>query len=179
MSNTTDNSSILIHPVGEVRSEQKTASLRFEEGKLKMHHTDQFRGGFGDFVSRIVIYDEYSDCLQGLEEFSHILVLYWSHFAEGEGREVSLVHPAGQEDLPLVGVFSTRSPARPNPICVTTVELLEREGNILTVKGLDAVDGSPVIDIKPHHPHFDAPEDVRLAGWMQELMKRAAEARRE
>jgi len=125
------------------------------------------------------IYEEYADCLEGIEGFSHVVILYWSHLVGDEGRKVKMVHPAGQSDMPLVGGFSTRSPARPNPVCVTTAELLERKGNVLSVKGLDAVDGSPVIDIKSHHPHFDSPENVRLAGWMKELMKRMADARGE
>jgi len=179
LGNSRDQGNISIRPVGEVRSEHKEASLGLEEGKLKVRPLEGFRGRPGGLVSEVVIYDEYSDCLNGLEEFSHLIVLYWSHLVGDEGRKATMVHPAGQEDMPLVGVFATRSPARPNPVCVTTVELLGLDKNVLTVKGLDAVDGSPVIDIKPHQPRFDAPGEVRLAGWMEVLMKRMPDAREE
>ncbi len=86
-----------------------------------------------------------------------------------EGRYHPKVHPGGRKDYPLVGVFATRLPARPNPICVTTAELLERKGNVLKVRGLDAVDGSPLVDIKPHLPSYDAPSNVRLPDWVKAL----------
>lgn len=171
-----DPGEILIRPVGRVRSERKEVSMGIREGKLEIRPVEGGRGSSRDLVSEVVISDIYSDCLEGLEEFSHIVILYWSHLAVDESRKVTRLHPAGQADMPLVGVFATRSPVRPNPVCVTTVELLGRKDNILTVKGLDAVDGSPVIDIKPHHPYFDAPGEIRIAGWMKRLMKRMADA---
>lgn len=171
--------SITIRPVGEVRSELKKASMGLEKGLLTVRCEEGAHGVSGDLVSELLVYEQFSDCLEGIEEFSHILVLYWSHRVPEEDRKVTRVHPGGQEDMPLVGVFSTRSPVRPNPVCATTVRLLARRGNVLEVKGLDAIDGSPVIDIKPHHPHFDAPGEVRLAGWMEVLMKRMAVARGE
>ena len=80
----------------------------------------------------------------------------------------------GRNDLPLVGVFATRSPARPNPICVTTVRLLERKANVLKVDDLDAVDGSPLLDIKPYTPSSEAADEVRLAGWMTQMRRELA-----
>lgn len=144
------------------------------DGKLEVFPSEGGWGSSRDMASELVIDDEYSDCLDGVEEFSHVLVMYWSHLAEDDGRTVTTVHPAGRKDMPVVGVFATRSPVRPNPVCVTTVEVLGRNGNVLTVKGLDAVDGSPVIDIKPHLPHYDAPGEVRLAGGMKSLIKKMA-----
>ena len=76
------------------------------------------------------------------------------------------VHPRGQQELPLVGRFATRSPTRPNPIGKTTVKLLERRGNILKVTGLDAIDGTPVIDIKPYIPGYDSVLDTRVPPWV-------------
>jgi tRNA-Thr(GGU) m(6)t(6)A37 methyltransferase TsaA len=72
----------------------------------------------------------------------------------------------GNPDHELMGVFSTRSPHRPNPIGKSTVRLLERRGNILKVQGLDAIDGSPVIDIKPYIPGYDSPKDTKAPSWM-------------
>jgi tRNA (Thr-GGU) A37 N-methylase len=77
----------------------------------------------------------------------------------------------GRKDLPLVGVFSTCSPARPNPVLVIAVRLLERDGYTLRVQGLDAVDGSPVVDIKPYLPSYYAIEDAKLSDWMNHILE--------
>jgi tRNA (Thr-GGU) A37 N-methylase len=79
------------------------------------------------------------------------------------------VHPAGFKDLPLVGVFATCSPARPNPLLVTVVKVISREDNVLNVFGLEAVDKSPILDIKPYSKHYLSREDVTIAPWMKAL----------
>jgi len=81
-----------------------------------------------------------------------IIVICWMH---GADRERMRVHPRDQEELPERGVFSTRSPHRPNPVSLHTVTLLSIEGNVLRVRGMDAIDGTPVVDIKPHSPELD------------------------
>ncbi len=101
---------------------------------------------FSDVVSEIVIRMELAEGLFRIEEMDEIDVLFW--FDRSSGPQMK-VHPKGNPDNPLVGVFASRSPNRPNPIGVTRVKLLSVEGNILTVKGLDALNGTPVIDIKP------------------------------
>ncbi|MEA2085674.1 MAG: tRNA (N6-threonylcarbamoyladenosine(37)-N6)-methyltransferase TrmO [Chloroflexota bacterium] len=118
-----------------------------------------------EVVSEIVIDAGLTEALDRLDEFSHIIVLYWMHKAAG-GQPAARVHPRGRREAPLVGVFATRSPNRPNPVGQTTVRLLERRGNILKVKGLDAIDGSPVIDIKPYLPGYDSPADAGVAPWI-------------
>ncbi len=102
---------------------------------------------WADTQSEIVIESEYMEALEGLEEFSHIMVIFY--FDQSSVHPLK-VHPRGRGDLPLVGVFSTRAPVRPNPIGVSIVELIGVRMNVLTVKGLDAFDGTPVLDIKPH-----------------------------
>jgi tRNA-Thr(GGU) m(6)t(6)A37 methyltransferase TsaA len=119
-------------------------------------------------VSEVVVDEAYEDGLSGLEDFSHIFVLYWLHELDEEARNTLEVHPRGREDMPLVGVFATRSPRRPNPVALTMARLVRREGRVLTVEGLDAFDGSPVIDIKPFAP-WDSVEDVRVADWWVKL----------
>ncbi len=161
-----------IRPVGVVRGGPKQPILAFRRGELHMGDMHAPRDTSEWREPEIVIFDEYAECLDGIEDFSHVLVLYWSHLAAESRRGVKKVHPAGQKDMAMVGVFATRSPARPNLVCATTVELVGREGNALKVRGLDAIDGSPIIDLKPHLPSFDAPEGVRLADWMLELMRR-------
>jgi len=117
-------------------------------------------------VSEIVVDSSLTEALDGLDEFSHIIVLYWMHQVARSGKLATKVHPRGKPELPLVGCFATRSPNRPNPIGKATVKLLERHGNILKVKGLDAIDGTPVIDIKPYIPEYDSVADARVPPWV-------------
>ncbi len=112
--------------------------------------------------------------MDGIEDFSHVLVLYWAHKTKEEARNLIKVHPMGRKDFPLVGIFATCSPARPNPILVTAVRLMERNGNTLRVQGFEAIDGSPVIDIKPYNPHYYLVKDINLPHWMKEIQKEFA-----
>jgi tRNA-Thr(GGU) m(6)t(6)A37 methyltransferase TsaA len=127
------------------------------------------RGGWEDVTSEIVVEEDLMECLDGVEEFSHIVVVYWMHRVPQEGRPPGKVHPQGRADLPLVGLFATRAPIRPNPLGLCVARLVERKGNMLTVVGLDAIDGTPVIDIKPYIPHVDSPPDVRVPDWVTKL----------
>ncbi|MEA3401869.1 MAG: tRNA (N6-threonylcarbamoyladenosine(37)-N6)-methyltransferase TrmO [Armatimonadota bacterium] len=96
----------------------------------------------------IEVRPEHEECLLRVETKQHLWVLYWMHGLKPEDREIVQVHPRGNRDIPLHGVFAAHSPMRPNPIGMTRVRLISREGLRLTVEGLDAFDGSPVIDIK-------------------------------
>ena len=115
-------------------------------------------------VSEIVINEDLTESLDDIEGFSHIIVLFWMHRIKGRGFPVK-VRPMGR-NIPPVGVFASRSPNRPNRIGKTTVRLLRRRGNILEVKGLDALDGAPVIDIKPYMPGYDSAEDAEVPSWI-------------
>ena len=116
-------------------------------------------------VSDIVVDNNLADALDGLEDFSHVIVIWWMH--QVASRETpTKIHPMGKPELPMVGLFATRSPRRPNPLGKATVKLLQRQGNILKVSGLDAIDGTPVIDIKPYIPGYDSPSDVRVPKWI-------------
>ena len=97
-----------------------------------------------DNVSTIIIFDEYVDALYKIEGMEYLDILFWMPLK----RDVLKVHPKGNSSNPLRGVFSTRSPKRPNNIGVTTVKLLRSEGNTLYVEGLDAFKDTAVIDIK-------------------------------
>ena len=116
-------------------------------------------------ISDIVIDSSLDEALDGLDEFSHIIVLYWMHKATA-GQLPAKIHPRGRRELPLVGFFATRSPNRPNPVGKATVKLLQRRGNILRVEGLDAIDGTPVIDIKPFIPGNDSPVNAKVPQWI-------------
>ena len=117
-------------------------------------------------VSEIIVNEDLEEALDQIEGFSHIVVLYWMHLLPPSQRSVMKVHPRGKLDLPLVGVLATRSPARPNPIGMSTVELLEHRNNVLKVVGLDAVDGTPVLDIKPYIPGSDSSAKAKTPGWI-------------
>jgi tRNA-Thr(GGU) m(6)t(6)A37 methyltransferase TsaA len=162
----------LIKTIGIVKSDYREASLTLQNQDLKldMDILSKTKTNKG-LVSEIIIDKEYEDCLDGIEDFSHIMVIYWAHRIDDKKRYAPKVHPAGKKEYPVVGVFATRSPARPNPICVTIVKLLERKANVLKVMSLDAIDGTPVIDIKFHHPSYDCAKDVKWPDWMKNIIK--------
>ncbi len=122
--------------------------------------------GWREVVSEIVINSSLTETLDGLEEFSHIIVLFWMHQRAATGELPAKRHPMSKQELPLVGLLAWRSPIRPNPIGKTTVKLLQRQGNILRVEGLDALDGTPVIDIKPYIQGYDSVTDAKAPQWV-------------
>ena len=171
-----------LRPVGVVKSGLKEPSLvagssDLEPGKRDGADREEAKK-IRDLVSEIVIDRRLEGILDGIEDFSHILVLYWPHELAEEKRNLIKVHPMGRKDLPLVGVFATCSPARPNPVLVTAVRLLERHENVLKVRGLEAIDGSPVIDLKPYNPHYYLVKDIKLSDWMERIMREIGENKR-
>ena len=143
---------IAIKPIGSVRNDIK----------------QPLREGWDAVVSELILDTSLEEATEGLEQFSHIIVVFWMHKAPLERGVPTRVHPRGRQDLPLVGLFATRAPYRPNPIGISVVKLLERQGNLLKVKGLDAIDGTPVIDIKPYLPR-DSVVDATFAEWVAKL----------
>ena len=123
-----------------------------------------------DRISQIVVNSELTEALEGIAEFSHLFVLFWLHEVTSEERKTLKVHPRGREDLPLLGVFATRTKLRPNPIGLTLVELLKVKGNVLMVRGLDAFDETPVLDLKPFD-FWDMAKDVKVPRWWTKLEK--------
>ena len=115
-------------------------------------------------ISKLIINAELVDALEGVEGFSHLFVLFWLNQISSNQRMTLKVHPRGRMDMPLLGVFATRTNLRPNPIGLTLVELLKVEGNILTVRGLDAFDGTPILDLKPFD-FWDNAENARVPDW--------------
>ncbi len=105
-------------------------------------------GGWAGVRSIIRILPEYHDALLRIEDQRYLQVIFWFHRREKESREVTRVHPMRRKDIPLHGVFATRSPTRPNPLGMTTVRLLEASRGTLYVRGLDALHGTPIVDIK-------------------------------
>lgn len=121
-----------------------------------------------NIVSKIVIRKKYTEALKGIEEFSHLFILFWLHEISINNRRVMKVHPRGRMDMPLIGVLATRSPYRPNPIGLTKVKLLEIKGNLVTVQGLDAYNNTPVLDLKPFDS-WDTTENFKVPEWWTKL----------
>lgn len=116
-----------------------------------------------DIVAEIVVREELAPALTGIEQWSHLIVLFWMDQLAGKPIRLT-THPRRRTDLPEVGVFCARGRERPNPIGLAVVELLKRNNNVLTVKALDAYDGSPVLDIKPYD-RYDIVPDARVPEW--------------
>jgi len=117
-------------------------------------------------LSRVRIFPEFRLGLEGLNNFSHITILYWFHLRDNEEERRTLqVVPRRHLGAPQVGVFASRSPSRPNPIGLCVVELTKIEDCTLLVRGLDAVEGSPIIDIKPYIPRADSVCGARVPQW--------------
>jgi tRNA-Thr(GGU) m(6)t(6)A37 methyltransferase TsaA len=127
------------------------------------------RGGWEKVASEIVVDESLEEGLDGLEEFSHVVVVFWMHKVPMGRRPVAKIHPQGRADLPLVGLFATRTPHRPNPVGVSVARLVERRGNVLSVVALDAIDGTPVLDIKPHLPPYDSLAEFTVPDWVGKL----------
>jgi len=162
-----------LRPVGVVRSEIKTPMLHAGEAgielKERLEKARENHQKVMNAVCELIIFPQWEELLEGIEGFSNILVLYWPHLVEPERRNLKKVHPMGRKDLPVQGIFATCSPARPNPVLVSVVPLLERSGNVLKVKGLDAVNGSPIVDIKPYvQPHCGL-DRVTVPPWMEQI----------
>ena len=114
----------------------------------------------------IDVFEPYTDGILGLDGFSHIHVLYWFDQNDtAEKRSILQVHPRGDRNNPLSGVFATRSPTRPNLIALSLCNLVEVRGNMVEIDRIDAFDGTPVLDIKPYIHGTDAAE-ARHPEWL-------------
>lgn len=134
-----------IIPIGVVKNGIRAKPEKWEEIESEIHVRKEFQEG-----------------LEGLTEFSHVMVVFYFHLSSSV---LLKVHPRAREDLPLVGVFSTRAPVRPNRIGVSVTEMVRVDGNIVVVKGLDALDGTPVLDLKPH---LSADNPTKVAEWVHQ-----------
>jgi len=115
-----------------------------------------------DIAGTVEVFPKYMDGLDGIEGFSHLHLLWVFHLSE---RKISLkVQPFLDDQLH--GIFTTRHPCRPNPLGLSAVRLIERQGNFLSFKGADMLDGTPLLDIKPYIPEFDI-FAVEKTGWYQ------------
>lgn len=136
---------------GETIREMILTTIGTVKSPYKSRGEAPHQGRNVDELSQIIILPEYEEGLEGVERYHQLFILYWFDRAE---EPLLKVVPHGRTQKR--GIFSTRAPPRPNPIGLTLVDLIKREGPVLTVRGLEALDGSPVLDIKPYLPGLDA-----------------------
>jgi tRNA-Thr(GGU) m(6)t(6)A37 methyltransferase TsaA len=141
-------------------------------GTVRCPVNEMSQGGWSKVDSEIHLDAAYAGGLKGLEGFSHVIVVFLLDRAQGFdfGKHL-LRRPRDMEDMHKVGVFAWRTKYRPNPIGVTAVMLRGIEGNVVKVRGLDALDGTPVLDVKPYIPQFDRIDDVKLPEWVPHVME--------
>lgn len=148
---------ITLRPIGYVQTPVPDEEIRFRRREA---------------VANVVVAPELTEALEGIEAYSHLFIIFWMHRIDPSAGIDLKVHPRGRTDLPRVGLFATRTPHRPNPIGLAVVELLGRRDNVLTVRGLDAYNGTPVLDIKPYD-FYDRVESVRVPDWWLRLSGQA------
>lgn len=147
-------------------------TIKFEPiGYVSNSVTEQMDVDWGKVETKIILNPEFSKGLTGLTDFSHINVIYYLDKAKYIEEKHLIRRPQGREDMPMVGIFSQRVKDRPNPIGITSVNLLSIKDNIITVKGLDAIDGTPILDIKPYYPVFDKRDNAVVPEWVNILMR--------
>jgi len=143
-------------PIGYVKNERKEAT------------DDQWEA----VISKIILAENImEESLEGIEAFSHLEVIFYMDKVSDEKAKAQHRHPRNNPELPKLGTFAQRNKNRPNKIGLTTVELLERNSRTLKVKRLDAIDGTPILDIKPVMKEFEPKGDIRQPAWTQVIMK--------
>jgi tRNA-Thr(GGU) m(6)t(6)A37 methyltransferase TsaA len=163
---------ITIKPIGYVKNNIKQTTFQQDLDVSERKRQSQLKyKQIKQTLSELIIEPSYEDMMDGIEHFSHIVVIYWPHLLSDEQRSLRKVHPMGRKDLPIQGIFATRSPGRPNSILISTVELLERQKNILHVKGLEALDGSPILDIKTHIEISDQVTNPVFPEWVHQIKR--------
>lgn len=121
----------------------------------------------------IVLDKKYQPGLLGVEGFTHIYMIWWFDKNDTPEKRATLqVHPRGNRDSPLTGVFATRSPVRPNLIALTLCKVISVKGNAIEIEKTDAFDGTPVLDIKPFLPGYDTADDATIPEWLERARKK-------
>ncbi len=143
-----DSASITLQPIGVVRNGE----------------TDAARLDWSRVRSRIVLDEGLADALLGLADYSHVIVVGWLHELPEALRERRQAYPSGDSRYPLQGALALRG-ARPNPLSVTVCRLLKVEGTSIEVEGLDLIDGTPVLDVKPYIAAYDAAPKASIPKW--------------
>ncbi|MEK7071944.1 MAG: tRNA (N6-threonylcarbamoyladenosine(37)-N6)-methyltransferase TrmO [Patescibacteria group bacterium] len=142
---------ILLVPIGKAKNTAKKPALT----------------GWKNSVTEIVLEKRYAKGLDGIEEYSHVIIVYWL----GQEKNCHIKHhPQGRKDVPYGGIYACRCPQRPNRIAISTVKLLSRKVRSIKVKGLDILDGTPILDIKPYTPQYDLVGKAKVPKWVNRLI---------
>ncbi|MBS3113768.1 tRNA (N6-threonylcarbamoyladenosine(37)-N6)-methyltransferase TrmO [Candidatus Woesearchaeota archaeon] len=140
----------------------KLKPIGFVKNNVKEHR-------FGDFtneISEIIVNKEFINALDNIDDYSHLIIVYWMD----KIKDYVIKHqPQGNPNVPVVGIFACRCPRRPNPIGITTVRLLKHKKNRIIVKGLDVLNGTPVIDVKPYWSQYDKVSNTKIPAWVNKL----------
>ena len=136
-------------------------------GRVANGENDVSRQDWRGVESAIVLREGLGEALLGLDGYSHVIVLGWLDRVPAELRARRRAHPAGDEQLPLQGALALRGGARPNPVSLTVCRLLGVDGDSLRVEGLDLVDGTPVLDVKPYIAFYDAVTNATIPRWAE------------
>ena len=134
--------------------------------------TEQTDENWGQITSRILLQPEYVGALSGLGDFSHAIIITYLHQAKYEKEKHLQRRPRGLESMPKVGIFSQRAKDRPNPLGVTAVKIINVEDGYIEVQGLDAINETPVLDIKPYYPQYDKIGSPKVPDWVNLLMEK-------
>ncbi len=126
--------------------------------------------GWGDVVSTIELLPQYQAGLESLNQFSHALIVTYFHLSAYAPEKHLKRRPRWRDDMPEVGIFAQRAKDRPNPLGITAVEIIKIENGNLIVRGLDAIDQTPVLDIKPYYPEYDHVANAKVPEWEHRLM---------
>ncbi len=154
------NRSIVYHPIGVIHTPHVDPS----KTPIQPRYAEGIQG-------TVEVFPEFEDGLKDIEGFSHVVLLYHLHRA----KETRLTVVPYLDDTPR-GVFATRAPSRPNPIGMSVVRLLRRDGRILRIENVDILDGTPLLDIKPHIARFGVRNSVR-SGWQEGIDEETAKRR--
>lgn len=151
---------LVLDPIGRVSDPQAVEDPSLSDGN----------GGREAGIAEIEIDAVWAEALDGIGEFSHIWVVWWLDRFDDPPASPR-VHPEGRQEMPEVGLFATRSPHRPCPIAITAVRLVEHHGARLRVQGLDALPGTPVLDIKPYLRRGDRIQEATMPDWLERLWR--------
>lgn len=142
--------------------------IAFVHNERKMIRDDEW----GDVQSFITLIESYAEeSILGIESFSHIEVIFYFHKVTDEQIQYSARHPRNNKEYPKVGIFAQRGKNRPNRLGATIVKVVRREGKSIVVEGLDAIDGTPILDIKPVMRGVLPDEDIIQPEWATDIMK--------
>ena len=147
--------SLTLHPIGIIHN----------------HVTEPVDENWSKVVSEIHLEAEFAEGLKGLEDWSHLIVIYVMHQANFDPQMDLVRRPRGMADMPELGIFAQRARHRPNLIGITAVKLVSVENGIVKVRGLDAIDNTPVLDIKPYAPVYDGVMNPLVPAWFMRLMQ--------